>query len=218
MQKGNIQLLVIVIVAAVVGYFVYTNYSNKQTNTSSRGTTACTEETRICPDGSNVSRVPPSCEFAACPASSADDTADWKTYTNKVSGYSLKYPADEFVQLVCPGEEKDYFYLIKRSNQKEDIVNMPTCARGGRYSVEITAKLPSSDSLKSNEYVDVVKDTIVVDDMNGEKYTFTKTNTPSPYPDWYTILVFNNENLEIYFDDKSMEDIFDRILSTFRFE
>ena len=28
---------------------------------------ACTQEAKVCPDGSTVSRIPPSCEFAACP-------------------------------------------------------------------------------------------------------------------------------------------------------
>ena len=28
---------------------------------------ACTEDARVCPDGSSVSRVAPDCEFAPCP-------------------------------------------------------------------------------------------------------------------------------------------------------
>ena len=31
---------------------------------------ACTEEAKICPDGSAVGRVPPNCEFAPCPSES----------------------------------------------------------------------------------------------------------------------------------------------------
>ena len=31
------------------------------------GPVACTEDSRLCPDGSSVSRIPPSCEFAQCP-------------------------------------------------------------------------------------------------------------------------------------------------------
>ncbi len=31
------------------------------------GDVACTMEAKICPDGSSVGRVPPSCEFAPCP-------------------------------------------------------------------------------------------------------------------------------------------------------
>lgn len=29
---------------------------------------ACTDEAKICPDGSTVGRIPPDCEFAPCPA------------------------------------------------------------------------------------------------------------------------------------------------------
>ncbi|MBU1198152.1 hypothetical protein KJ765_06635 [Candidatus Micrarchaeota archaeon] len=29
--------------------------------------TGCTQEAKVCADGSNVGRVPPSCEFAPCP-------------------------------------------------------------------------------------------------------------------------------------------------------
>ena len=31
----------------------------------------CTTEAKICPDGSNVGRTGPNCEFAACPAAAA---------------------------------------------------------------------------------------------------------------------------------------------------
>jgi hypothetical protein len=34
---------------------------------------ACTEEARLCPDGSAVGRVAPSCEFAACPVETSED-------------------------------------------------------------------------------------------------------------------------------------------------
>ncbi|MBI3115305.1 MAG: hypothetical protein HYZ09_02320 [Candidatus Kerfeldbacteria bacterium] len=70
---------------------------------------ACTADAKQCPDGSYVSRVPPSCEFAACPESTdnnqlstandntntpSDPTARWKTHTNASFGYSFKYPGD----------------------------------------------------------------------------------------------------------------------------
>ena len=35
---------------------------------STTPTTACTEEAKVCPDGSSVGRTGPKCEFAACPA------------------------------------------------------------------------------------------------------------------------------------------------------
>ena len=36
---------------------------------------ACTEEAKVCPDGTSVSREGPDCEFAACPGE-ADDALD----------------------------------------------------------------------------------------------------------------------------------------------
>lgn len=36
---------------------------------------ACTEDARECPDGSFVGRVPPDCEFEACPDDVATDSA-----------------------------------------------------------------------------------------------------------------------------------------------
>ena len=44
---------------------------------------ACTMEAKICPDGSSVGRVPPSCEFAACPnPGSSTSTATSTTPTS----------------------------------------------------------------------------------------------------------------------------------------
>lgn len=56
--------------------------------------TACTEEAKLCPDGSAVGRTGPNCEFEACPVVNAtpDPTTDWKTFTN--NDLSFKYPTD----------------------------------------------------------------------------------------------------------------------------
>lgn len=37
---------------------------------------ACTEEAKVCPDGTAVGRTGPNCEFAACPEAKTDETAD----------------------------------------------------------------------------------------------------------------------------------------------
>lgn len=58
---------------------------------------ACTEDTKICPDGTTVGRVPPNCEFAQCPAptpSSQAETTDWETYTIADAGITFSAPSD----------------------------------------------------------------------------------------------------------------------------
>ncbi len=45
----------------------------------------CTLEARLCPDGSSVGRIPPSCDFAPCPAE-ADKAATVLQPPGKISG------------------------------------------------------------------------------------------------------------------------------------
>lgn len=54
---------VVLIVLIGVGGFFYRNTMEEHVPSP----VACTEEARVCPDGSAVGRVSPTCEFAACP-------------------------------------------------------------------------------------------------------------------------------------------------------
>ncbi|MFA6511948.1 MAG: hypothetical protein WCV86_02395 [Patescibacteria group bacterium] len=107
-QRGFAFLPILLIIGGVVlvgilGFVIWqlpsmTNTGN--TNTVNvvvnANTVACTEEAKLCPDGSAVGRTGPNCEFAACPGentnTSVDLTADWETYTNDTYGYSIRYP------------------------------------------------------------------------------------------------------------------------------
>lgn len=83
-------ILITVLVIAIIGiggYFVYSYYFN------SEEPVACTEEARVCPDGSSVGRIAPNCEFAEC-SEVVDPTADWQTYRNESAKFEIKYPKD----------------------------------------------------------------------------------------------------------------------------
>jgi len=57
----------------------------------------CTQETKLCPDGSHVGRTGLQCEFAPCPQPSPEDTVDeagenWKTTKDSKTGVTFQYP------------------------------------------------------------------------------------------------------------------------------
>ncbi|MHB9139688.1 MAG: TspO/MBR family protein [Victivallaceae bacterium] len=71
-----------------VSFAGYLNYSIWQLNTpAGSGQVACTQEAKLCPDGSYVGRTGPKCEFAACPGGNNDL---WKTTTS--NGITFQYP------------------------------------------------------------------------------------------------------------------------------
>ena len=109
---------------------------------------ACTQEAKICPDGSTVSRSGPNCEFAECPVVT-DETADWKTYSNLWINFVFKYPGDwaiedeyQYKSAACQFDPKctgvRYIFLNKISDTRQPslgekekfgiAINMPQCA------------------------------------------------------------------------------------------
>ncbi|MBU4285119.1 hypothetical protein KKF60_01805 [Patescibacteria group bacterium] len=132
-SKGSIAIiaiigaLVLIIIAGGVWYFV----SNKPT--------ACTEEAKVCPDGTTVSRIGKNCEFAECPVV-ADEFKDWKMYTNEVQGFEFKYP--DSMSIVKNeykndnGLYRDYSNIELSNDDYKDfklalIINIPAIGFGG---------------------------------------------------------------------------------------
>ncbi len=70
------------------------------------GGVACTEEAKICPDGSSVGRQGPKCEFAPCPGEGGEGDGVACTMDAKVcpdgSAVGRQGPKCEFAP--CPGE------------------------------------------------------------------------------------------------------------------
>jgi hypothetical protein len=58
---------------------------------------ACTEEAKICPDGTTVGRLPPNCEFAPCPSG---------TTTTPPPEHFPETPEDPFKKICEEGEVK----------------------------------------------------------------------------------------------------------------
>ncbi|MBX7081240.1 MAG: hypothetical protein K1X88_18715 [Nannocystaceae bacterium] len=55
----------------------------------------CTEEAKVCPDGSSVSRSGPNCEFAACPEAKDGEPVPDQTDDADKDGGGEAEPADD---------------------------------------------------------------------------------------------------------------------------
>lgn len=68
-QKGFVSVGLIVAILIVLGIIGYglSQKAHVPTPEPGPGPVACTQEAKLCPDGSYVGRVGPNCEFAACP-------------------------------------------------------------------------------------------------------------------------------------------------------
>jgi hypothetical protein len=74
---------------------------------------ACTQEAKICPDGSSVGRTGPNCEFAACPTSTSSITVVspnggeiWKTGEDQIIRFNLSagFRGQVHIQLFKAGQ------------------------------------------------------------------------------------------------------------------
>lgn len=124
-QKGFTPVLVLLIIALIGAglfgaYYLGIQKSGKGDSPSvsptPSGAVYCPQDVRACPDGSFVGRIPPKCEFIACPPS--EETANWKTYTSNKLGLSFRYPSDWKIE-----SETDYDFAgvkIVSSDYKAD--------------------------------------------------------------------------------------------------
>ena len=93
-NQKSISLIAVILI--IVGVLVLTGVILAWQNQKEK-LAVCTQDAKLCSDGSYVSRTGANCEFASCPEVK-DETADWKTYTNTEYGLELKYPPTWKVQ------------------------------------------------------------------------------------------------------------------------
>lgn len=153
--------LLLVLLGVFGGYFVL-NQTNKSavapTPTPQDNGKACTQEAKICPDGSSVGRTGPNCEFEACPATSPA-SAKLESFTSakfpdlSFKEYTLMYPSDWTLS-----EKRDESTSISTVTLTKDgyslkIFQAATGGAGCIYEGQMPEG-PASD-YRNNEYKDL---------------------------------------------------------------
>ncbi len=226
-QKGFAPVLIVLLIAIFAlgsGYFIY-----QKSQISKPTQVACTQEAKICPDGSSVGRTGPNCEFTACPipqeSTSSANTTNWKTYNNKT--FLFKYPSNgELVDLksasvidIEAGSTPPYF--IFRMNIADNINHFSTN--------QVVEKM--ADDLRNNKNIPWGQSQADKTLQTMKKYTNEEIqglrleNFSEGYDTGFGVVVdatedkiytfsINNGNGEV---GDSEEKLLDQILSTFKF-
>ena len=91
-----LETLVIVFTLVLLGcifFFVWAKIAIKPVQM------VCTNEAKLCSDGSYVGRTGPNCEFAACPS---DPTEGWQISSDSKSDITFKYPEKISADYITP--------------------------------------------------------------------------------------------------------------------
>lgn len=217
--------VLLVLVGIFGGYFVLNQKKQIQAPVPSPtpGEVACTQEAKICPDGSSVGRTGPNCEFSLCPASSSAETADWKTYDDG-DEFSFKYPANIFIEeaVACNFVNDNNLGLFKKRGEKNYL-----CGSDEPYYFYVGTvskkDIDSNDSCYTN-----TKETVMVDNIAAEKYTITFRSNDKECLE-RGIGPISNERNSVYIISKGKlyliswpvldvdKSIYEQMLSTFKF-
>ncbi len=244
MQKGFAGIIILVIVLILVGLAGAYYFGKLPIKHSDNNPKACTQEAKICPDGSSVGRSGPNCEFTPCPSvvsKTSDETTNWKTYINTKNSFSIKYPQD-FSIIKGPGEDAK----TDQDYQNVDNISFINNSKLTTFGITIGPKTPnltpihciSNDDCLQKLQIDsqtVVSSTgtitrnIFGKPVKGleEKHSFQDFTSKKAYDQISQYFIFPqnekvlliNLNTQTYSAEEVvvLNSLFDQILSTFKF-
>lgn len=85
MKKEYINSIIVIVIVLIIGGLVW--YNSARSPMANEEPVSCTQEAKLCPDGSYVGRTGPQCQFAVCPGMDS-----WKTFTDTSNGVTFRYP------------------------------------------------------------------------------------------------------------------------------
>jgi len=221
MNKYRILLGTIFLVLLSLGGF----YLGRQYQNSSKCTT-CTEEAKLCPDGSYVSRTGPNCEFTTCPAqqpySTIGETANWKIYTNEKYSFSFSYPNSWYASYeICPHRENASYLvvfftmIIPCEGPEADLFSDESPAK--ILDITTQAKFDLNKEFQKASEQDLKPEIIGLDGTTALKFTLLR---PEIHGVTSIGVSFNRfeKGVVLYFTPKRNDvEVLDQILSTFKF-
>lgn len=152
----GIAIIVVVAVLLFGGVFAY-QYFTKIDN-QSQNPIACTEEAKICPDGSAVGRTGPNCEFAQCPPTIGIAKINQKIMIFGVAITPLRVVDDSRcpsgVNCVWAGNINISVKIENDTLSKETILGLNQGYTLGDKEITFTSVLPAArqTSIPQNEY------------------------------------------------------------------
>lgn len=243
-MNRKVTIAVITTVSFVVLVSGFSLINKKEERISERKQTACTQEVKLCPDGSSVGRAGPNCDFEECLngkestkdnfSKMIEDFENWKTYTDKELGFEMKYPRNEWVEFDGGGHfVKGIFYKgIEKIDEStgEYYVN-------SKISIEVSfldnPKNLSIQELKNSlreacvkgggseecfVYVDnqIYFKNTMIDGFPAFKSSFVVDTRPIPS---YNVYIKVPEKYIILrgYGGEEMEGLFNKIISTIKF-
>lgn len=147
----------------------------------------------------------------------ADPTTGWKTYMNSKSGYSVNYPSDLYVRLICPDEE--LLLRTRNASDTKDEESFETCGRGGRFTIEVVTA-DSFTEPATDDYVSVTKSETEVGGISAREYiSVKKPAAEGPIPDYSNDIYVDHKGKHhlIHFDKGVSDEVKTNFLKSFRF-
>ena len=159
-------IILVVLIGLGVWYF---QTSTQKENTP--GTQACTEEAKICPDGTAVGRTGPNCEFAACPTGGTTTTPS--DQSQNPEGKQLVYFRSAVQSGLSATIEVDPIEIFNGEDAIQAAMKDTGCSKENITSGKCAASLNNGFYIR-NSSTTTEKYTVT---LSTEAYLISKTDT-----------------------------------------
>ena len=185
------------------------------------------KQTKVAQNPNIPTAVSPTVEKKIVASPTPDTTASWKEYDNNQYDYSLKYPGDQFVRMNCPNEGLDLVTKTTSNANTDESKVLETCGRDGRFDIEFQTYSTAPTLLTAGDGYDITHTQITVDGVIADDYIFNPTDKCQGQCHPWTEEVHATQTVNsltgevryyvFYLTKQNDQEIFNKILSTFRF-